>query len=491
MAYRRDDKPTKKRGRLRRIFSLRNEYGEWYWGRIIAGVTILALIAFIFFFTMLYSIGVGQAGLIVDPMTQTISPPVTGPTYGIKWPWQNLVVIPYARESLGMWGESIKYGIALFLFGFVICNIPQEKLLERQRKNASNVGKNLENIRAILSRNFCNKEDFVVNNVSGNLCEQTEKKPFPIIFESLVFKEKEKKIKFLRSLRRNIALPLKLNRYATLLLLKEMKFSFLKLKAAMLSLGQLNEKPKNFWAKNTILLGLPSTSPNGTDEFADFPAIDCFSDEGSELSVDIMIRWQIDLNKLKELYNSYPGLNWEDRAVASVARESIRFVMGEYKVMYIVENREGVALEIEQKLIEEIATEPSLQGALINIEIDLRNIGISEQLSTAIDSKLAAEQAKLEAEFEAQRIVTLAEAEANALLIGANATAQQKIIDAAGIQEAINVLISDFNMTNTESNEFLELYVTLKTLENIAKETGVYFVIGEDGLSLLLPTPEG
>jgi len=202
MSYRdRDERPTKKRGKLRNIFSLRDEHGEWHIGRLVAGIIFLVIILSVFFLTMLYSVGVGSAGMRVDPISRSISDPIIGPAWGIKMPWEALVTVPYARESLGMWGD-------------------------------------------------------------------------------------------------------------------------------------------------------------GTDEYADFPAIDCFSDEGAELSVDIMVRWQIDLNKLKDLYNSYPSLNWEDRAVASVSREAIRFVMGEYKAMYVVENREAISVEIEQKLIDDAACLP-------------------------------------------------------------------------------------------------------------------------------------
>ena len=41
---------------------------------------------------------------------------------------------------------------------------------------------------------------------------------------------------------------------------------------------------------------------DGTDEFADYPAINCFSEDQLEMSVDIMIRWSVDINKLKDLF---------------------------------------------------------------------------------------------------------------------------------------------------------------------------------------------
>lgn len=321
----------------RNIFSLHDEYDNWRWGKVTAVIVLIAILAVtlvVLAFTSLYSVEVGYAGMKVNPLSKSISDPITGPVWGLKWPWEDVIKIPYARESLGMWGD-------------------------------------------------------------------------------------------------------------------------------------------------------------GTDEYADFPMVDgCFSDEGSELTVDIMIRWQLDLHKLKDLYQSYPSLNWEDRAVASVSRESVRFVIGEYPVMHIVENREIVILEIEKTLNEKLSAEASLFDALQNIEVDVRKIGIPEKLSDAIDDKLAAEQAKMEAAFLAEKRIILEEAEAKALLISANATAQQKIIDANGIRTAIDNLVAEHTVADADYMDFLQLYAYLKTLETLSDKEGVNFIVGiDEGNIFISPQP--
>ncbi|TRO51363.1 prohibitin family protein [Candidatus Bathyarchaeota archaeon] len=297
--------------------------------RIITIIIVFIVIVGLMIFVMIYSVGVGEAGMIVDPLTGSISDPVLGPTFGLKAPWTSLTTVKYARETLGMWGD-------------------------------------------------------------------------------------------------------------------------------------------------------------GTDEFADYAAINCFSKDQLEMRVDIMIRWSVDPNKLKDLYQSYPSLNWEDKAVASLVREHIRYITKQYTAVQTIELRDQIGLEIEQELKNAINGAESLKGAIINIEVDLRNVGLPAKYTSAIEDKLAAQQLKIQAEFEAERKIILANADAQALLIGANATAQQKIIDGQGIREAIDVLVAEHSIADEDYMEFLDLYVYLKTLETLAENENVNFIVGVEGENLLI-----
>ena len=143
-------------------------------------------------------------------------------------------------------------------------------------------------------------------------------------------------------------------------------------------------------------------------------------------------------------------------------------------------------MEIEQALTSAIQGAESLRDAIINIEVDLRNVGLPNTYTAAIEAKLAAEQLKIQAEFEADRKIIQASAEAQALLIGANATAQQKVIDGLGIREAIDSLVAEHNITDEDFMEFLDLYVYLKTLETLAENENVNFIVGVEGENLLI-----
>ena len=297
--------------------------------RIIVIIAVVAAIIVLMVFTTIYHVGVGHAGMVVDPLTGTISDPVLGPTFGLKAPWTTVTTVEYARETLGMWGDA-------------------------------------------------------------------------------------------------------------------------------------------------------------TDELADYPSIDCFSQDQLEMQVDIMIRWSIDPAQLVSLYQSFPSLNWEGKAVASLVREHVRYITKQYTAVQTIELRDVIGLEIEQELINAINEAPSLRGAIIDIEGDLRNVALPDRYTDAIEDKLAAQQLKIQAEFEADRVIILASADAQALLIGANATAQQKIIDGRGIREAIDVLVAEQNITEEGFTEFLELYVYLKTLETLAENENVTFIVGVEGENLLI-----
>jgi regulator of protease activity HflC (stomatin/prohibitin superfamily) len=292
---------------------------------VFVAIAVIGLVAF----TMVFNVGVGEAGMVVDPLTGSISDPVIGPTFGIKAPWTSLTTVTYARETLGMWGD-------------------------------------------------------------------------------------------------------------------------------------------------------------GTDTLADYPSIDCFSKDQLEMQVDILIRWSVDTNKLKDLYQSYPSLNWEDKAVASLVREHIRYITKQYTAVQTIELRDQIGLEIEQELTNAINSAGSLKGAIINIEVDLRNVGLPAKYTSSIEDKLAAQQLKIQAEFEAERKIILANADAQALLIGANATAEQKVIDGQGIREAIDVLVAEHSVAEEDYMDFLDLYVYLKTLETLAENENMNFIVGVEGENLLI-----
>lgn len=331
MSYR-EEREKDPRRRLRRWFSLKNHRGDWNFVKIAAIIIIGLILLAVFFGTMFYTVGVGEAALIVDPITKDVSGPILGPTWSIKMPWQSAIVIYTAMDSLGMWGD-------------------------------------------------------------------------------------------------------------------------------------------------------------GTDEYADFPTVPCFSKDQLEMNIDVMTRWQLDINKIEELYRQYPACNWKDTTIASTIREQMRMITStEFSAIQTIEQRDVVRARIEEAIWTKLCDLPSLKGAIINFEFELRNIGYPESYTAAIEAKLAAEQAKIQAEFEAQKIIVLQQAEADALLIYAQAQADAKVIEATGIQEAINTLVANSNMTDAEYNQFLETYITLKALQYMAEQDGVRFFINwENGIPVLVP----
>jgi len=69
-------------------------------------VVLIAIFAAVFFLTMWVNVPVGNAVIMVDPLSGTISKPILGPTFATKAPWVNAVQITVAVDTLKIWGDG-------------------------------------------------------------------------------------------------------------------------------------------------------------------------------------------------------------------------------------------------------------------------------------------------------------------------------------------------------------------------------------------------
>jgi len=111
--------------------------------------------------------------------------------------------------------------------------------------------------------------------------------------------------------------------------------------------------------------------------------------------------------------------------------------------------------KLERAILAKLATEPTLYGAIINFEFDLRNIGYPDIYTQAIEAKLAAEQQMKQAEFEKQKIIILAEADAEKVTINAQALANATVLQSMGKADAITFIA---NQTGIEPKELTNLF---------------------------------
>ena len=217
----------------------------------------------------------------------------------------------------------------------------------------------------------------------------------------------------------------------------------------------------------------------------DYPPITPISKDGLRIEVDLLVRWSLDYTKLNALYQKFPKLDWKDRVVSSVVREVARNIIGQYTAVQIIENRSMITQDLSDEITASLYAEESLLDALVNIEVDLRDIDPPTEFLQAIESKLAAEQAKLQAEFEREKILILANASAAEKIIAAAGEAASRLIIANGTAESIRIIAENAGMNATE---LTNLYLTLEALKEIAKTTQTFVVIlGEDGLTYLIP----
>lgn len=225
-----------------------------------------------------------------------------------------------------------------------------------------------------------------------------------------------------------------------------------------------------------------------TESFND--TIPCFSSDQLEMQIEVLIRWSLDPDKIKDLYRSYPTLNYKEKAIESIMEETIRLVTKNYTALETIEFRDIVVSTIEQAVFKEIIEEPSLAGALISLELDVKNIGYPETYTSAIETKLVAQQQKIQAEFERERIIILANATAQQVIIEANAEAGAKIIVANATKEAIELIVSAAGGDASNSTRIAELYLWIETLKQIAPDIDLFLMTtGEDGIPILVSVP--
>ena len=214
--------------------------------------------------------------------------------------------------------------------------------------------------------------------------------------------------------------------------------------------------------------------------------VPCFSSDQLEMEIEVLVRWALDINKLRDLYNNYPFMNYKVTAIESILEETMRLITKNYTALETIEFRNLVRDEIEKTVLDELQSEYSLAGALLGLEFDLKNIGYPEKYTSAIEDKLVSEQQKIQADFERERILILANATAQELVITASGEAEAKIIEANATREAIELVLQSVGADGNQTR-IAELYLWVQALQKIAPEIDM-LIVGADGIPVLLPT---
>jgi regulator of protease activity HflC (stomatin/prohibitin superfamily) len=223
-----------------------------------------------------------------------------------------------------------------------------------------------------------------------------------------------------------------------------------------------------------------------TDTYED--VISTFSRDQMEMRIQVLIRWSLDPTQTRELYMNYPTLAYKVKAIESIMEETVRLVTKNYTVIETIEYREIVTHKIQEAVLTAVKAEPSLADALIHLELDLKNIVYPLKYTSAIEDKLVAEQMKIQADFERDRIIVLANGTAQGAIIEAEGQAQAKIIVADSIKQAIQMISESAGTTN--STRIAELYMYLETLKQVAPDIGVLIITtGEGGIPIIYQIP--
>ncbi|MBD3207209.1 hypothetical protein GF319_12830 [Candidatus Bathyarchaeota archaeon] len=217
----------------------------------------------------------------------------------------------------------------------------------------------------------------------------------------------------------------------------------------------------------------------------DFPAVESLTKDGLKVDVDITVRWSIDPNYAGDLYTRYPRLDWKDRAIIPIIRETVRNLLVNYTAIETIELRQAIGTVLKQQLRDAFNSEPSLQDAITLDAVNIRKIALPTTFVEAIEKKLAAEQLAIAAEFNKTRQLVLAEANAESAIKKAEGQAQSRLLLANSTREAI-LIISSSN-PDLNSSELTKLYLYLETLRDIAESGKGQFIVVPDESQYILP----
>jgi regulator of protease activity HflC (stomatin/prohibitin superfamily) len=227
---------------------------------------------------------------------------------------------------------------------------------------------------------------------------------------------------------------------------------------------------------------------DGSDRTADFPTIKSFSLDQLEMQIDILIRWRLDIEKVKQLYENLPQKNWKNDVIASISREQVRIVTKDFNTIETIEQRDFVAQTMRDAIWNKLSASESLAGAIIDFEFELRNIGYPIKYTSAIEDKLVAEQQKIQAEFEKQIVIINATANAEKITIEAVAKANATVIEANATREAIQLVLEAAGADPNNETRIAELYLVVQTLQQIAPDIDM-LIMAPDGTPILIPSP--
>jgi regulator of protease activity HflC (stomatin/prohibitin superfamily) len=145
-----------------------------------------------------------------------------------------------------------------------------------------------------------------------------------------------------------------------------------------------------------------------------------YSSDAQTMSVQMNVQFKIREDKALEIVKTYGTLEALTSRIQSVIIEQPKTVLSTHTAMDIIANRGAMTPAVEEAIREAIDDAYYIDI----IKVTITNIDFSDAFEQAVEDKMIAEQAKLKAEYENEKIVAAAKAEAEAKIVAAEAEAK-------------------------------------------------------------------
>jgi regulator of protease activity HflC (stomatin/prohibitin superfamily) len=188
-----------------------------------------------------------------------------------------------------------------------------------------------------------------------------------------------------------------------------------------------------------------------------------------DVSTTIALNWRLDPGVADEVYRTL-GLEYIDRIAAPAIQETIKQITAQYNAEDLILRRAEVKNAITTSLSTRL-----LERGIITETVSITNFQFSETFTTAIEAKVAAQQAVLEARNKLERV----KVEAEQREAEAKGEANARIAKAEGEAEYIQIVTD----AQVAANEAIAESLTPEILQYILLDR-----LGEDIKLMVIPS---
>lgn len=197
-----------------------------------------------------------------------------------------------------------------------------------------------------------------------------------------------------------------------------------------------------------------------------------------DVSTTIALNWHLDPGMAAEVYRTL-GLEFIDRIAAPAIQETIKQITAQFNAEDLILRREEVKNAITNSLSARL-----IDRGIITELVSITNFQFSETFTAAIEAKVAAEQAVLEATNKLERV----KVEAQQREAEARGEADARIAKAIGEAEYIRVVTeaqvsANRDIAGSLSPEVLQYIL----LDRLGEDIKVMIIPSNQGLDLVLP----
>ncbi len=197
-----------------------------------------------------------------------------------------------------------------------------------------------------------------------------------------------------------------------------------------------------------------------------------------DVSTTIALNWHLDPGMAAEVYRTL-GLEFIDRIAAPAIQETIKQITAQYNAEDLILRREEVKNAITNSLSSRL-----IERGIITELVSITNFQFSDTFTAAIEAKVAAEQAVLEATNKLERV----KVEAQQAQATAKGEADARIARAVGEAEYIRVVTEAQVAANRDIASSLNPEVLQYILlDRLGEDIKVMVIPSGQGLDLVLP----